>query len=283
MADNYLEQRMDDLRSGKLSGNLRQTAVLQRKSGVLQIPFPPKRVLVTGGANGIGLAIARAFIKTGSKVAIFDKDAETGKKLAHDEGFRFHNVDVSDSISLEKELNDLLKTWKDLDIIVSNAGVSRFIPLEESTDEYFEQIIGTNLRPAYIIGRTWAKHRRKFPSLNSYVGRFIVISSTRHIMSEKSSEGYAASKGGLASLNHALMMSLSEFRITVNSISPGWIHTGDPKDLTDADHMQHPSRRVGNPEDISRVVMFLSLPDNDFINGTDIVVDGGMTRKMIYV
>lgn len=110
----------------------------------------------------------------------------------------------------------------------------------------------------------------------------ITISSTRHIQSEKGTEAYSASKGGVASLTHALMQSLSEFGITVNCISPGWIHTGNPEDLSQTDKLQHPSRRVGTPEDIARLCLFLSLPGNDFINGADIPVDGGMTRKMIY-
>ena len=86
----------------------------------------------------------------------------------------------------------------------------------------------------------------------------------------------------MVSLTHSLMMSLAPLRITVNSISPGWIHTGYRDELTEADHLQHPSRRVGRPDDIARLCLFLSLPDSDFINGVDIPVDGGMTRRMIY-
>ena len=89
-------------------------------------------------------------------------------------------------------------------------------------------------------------------------------------------------KRGIASLTHSLMMSLSPYGITVNCISPGWIHTGDSEELSEIDHLQHPSRRAGTPQDIARLCIFLSLPDNDFINGADIPVDGGMTRKMIY-
>lgn len=283
MADNFLEQRMEDLRSGKLSSSNRTPALSSRRKGFLQVAFPQRRVLVTGGANGIGLAVVRAFVKAGCKVAVIDVDHPAGEKLAYNEGIRFYNVDVADAPALEKALGDLLAAWKDLDIVVSNAGISHFEPLTESEPENFDRVIDTNLRPSYLIARAWARHRLKFPIPNSFGGRFITISSTRHIQSETGTEAYSASKGGIASLTHSLMMSLSEFGITVNCISPGWIHTGDPAVLTEADHLQHPSRRVGRPEDIARLALFLSLPENDFINGADIPVDGGMTRRMIYV
>lgn len=283
MADNYLEQKMEDLRSGRLQNSNRVAAAAATRKGCIRVPFPARRVLVTGGANGIGLAVAQAYLRAGCKVAIMDIDRGKGEKLAHDEGVRFYHIDLADRRALESALENLFSAWKDIDIVVSNAGISTFQSLEESDPEMFDRVIDTNLRPAYIIARRWAQHRRKYPMPGSFGGRMITISSTRHLQSEKGTEGYSASKGGVASLTHALMMSLSEFGITVNCISPGWIHTGDPEELTEADHLQHPSRRVGKPEDIARVCIFLSLPDNNFINGADIPVDGGMTRKMIYV
>lgn len=283
MADNYLEQRMEDFRSGKLSTTNRQMVYNSLRRNGLNIPFPSRRVLVTGGANGIGLAIARAFLRTGCKVAVMDKDQKSGESLAHDEGARFYHVDLSEREELENALSNLFSAWKDLDIVVSNAGISTFQPLEDSDPDMFDRIIDTNLRPTYLIARAWARHRKQYPIPNSYGGRLITMSSTRHLQSEKGTEGYSASKGAIASLTHSLMMSLAEYGITVNCISPGWIHTGDPEVLTQADHIQHPSGRVGKPEDIARLCIFLSLPDNDFINGADIPVDGGMTRKMIYV
>jgi len=102
-------------------------------------------------------------------------------------------------------------------------------------------------------------------------------------MSEANSEAYAASKGGLISLTHALAISLSAENVTVNAISPGWIENNDYEQLTENDHQQHPSKRVGKPEDIAEMCLFLTDEKNDFINGQNIVIDGGMTKKMIYV
>lgn len=102
-------------------------------------------------------------------------------------------------------------------------------------------------------------------------------------MSEPSSEGYAASKGGIYSLTHALALSLAPWHITVNSISPGWIQTHDYDQLRPEDHAQHPSGRVGKPEDIANMRLFICREENDFINGDNMTIDGGMTKKMIYV
>ena len=102
-------------------------------------------------------------------------------------------------------------------------------------------------------------------------------------MSEAGTEAYSASKGGIFSLTHALAVSLSKYHITVNSISPGWIENYHYDTLTEADHRQHPSLRVGKPDDIARMCLFLCNEKNDFINGENITIDGGMTRKMIYV
>ena len=113
-------------------------------------------------------------------------------------------------------------------------------------------------------------------------GVIINIASTRALMSEPDSEAYAASKGGIVALTHALAASLAPDRIRVNCISPGWIETGDYSQLREEDHHQHLSGRVGRPDDIARACLFLSSSENDFINGENIVIDGGMTRRMIY-
>jgi len=101
-------------------------------------------------------------------------------------------------------------------------------------------------------------------------------------MSEPDSEAYAASKGGIVALTHALAASLSKDKITVNCISPGWIETGDYDQLRPIDHEQHLSGRVGKPEDIARACLYLTAKENDFVTGINLIVDGGMTRKMIY-
>lgn len=117
---------------------------------------------------------------------------------------------------------------------------------------------------------------------NQEGGAIVNIASTRALMSEPNSEGYAATKGGIVAITHALASSLSNDKITVNAISPGWIHTGDYTQLTDIDHSQHFSKRVGKPDDIARACLYLTARENNFVTGANLVVDGGMTKKMIY-
>jgi NAD(P)-dependent dehydrogenase (short-subunit alcohol dehydrogenase family) len=117
---------------------------------------------------------------------------------------------------------------------------------------------------------------------NESGGSIVNLASTRATMSEPHTEAYAATKGGIVALTHALSISLGDDNITVNAISPGWIETSDYDGLREIDHTQHPSNRVGTPADISRACMYLTNVENDFVTGANLVVDGGMTRKMIY-
>ena len=240
-----------------------------------------KRVFVTGGSQGIGLCLVETFVNAGAKVAFCDI-CEPDSSFLLTENSSFFKADVTDENSLTEIMEQLFTDWGDIDILINNVGIGGFAPLTETSVEQFDRIIATNLRPAFITSRLWALHRSKMEVLPSY-GRIINIASTRYLMSEPGSEGYAASKGGIVSLTHALALSLSELHITVNCISPGWIQTKNYDSLTEADHDQHPSRRVGRPEDIAQACLFLCDPENNFVNGQNIVIDGGMTKKMIYV
>ena len=175
----------------------------------------------------------------------------------------------------------IIKRWGDIDILINNAGVSLFSDLTETSVEDFDQILSINLRPVFITSRLLAIHRKAQDSPQHY-GRIINICSTRHLMSEPGSEGYAASKGGIYSLTHALALSLAKQHITVNSISPGWIQTQEYELLRPEDHTQHPS--AGGKTGRYCPDVPVSLPgENDFINGENITIDGGMTKKMIYI
>lgn len=282
MADNYLERKMEDYQKGKGSSTKRRQPSAAAKPGVLSVKFPPRRVFVTGGASGIGRAIVEAFRKADCRVAFCDIDLKAGAATAQATGAQFHPVDVRNVEALEACMARLLESWGDIDVIVNNVGLGCFVPLVESSVEDFDNVLSLNLRPVFVTSRRLAIHRTNRGGEPSY-GRIINLCSTRYKQSEAGTEGYAASKGGIASLTHALMMSLSPLGITVNCISPGWIENEAYPAMTDEDHLQHPSRRVGKVEDIARMCLFLALPENDFINGENNIIDGGMTRKMIYV
>lgn len=282
MADNYLERKMDEYRSGNMQRHSVKRTPSGAKPGTINVKFPSRRVFITGGAKGIGRAIVKVFRNADCKVAFCDNDTKAGTATAQATGAKFYPIDVADANALDASLMRVIEEWGDIDVIINNVGVGNFAPLTDTSIEDFDKILATNLRPTFVTSRRLAIHRQSLSKQPKY-GRIINICSTRYKMSEAGTEGYAASKGGIDALTHSLMASLAPLHITVNAISPGWIENYNYDALTDADHLQHPSQRVGRPEDIARICLFLAHPDNDFINGENIVVDGGMTRKMIYV
>lgn len=242
-----------------------------------------KVVIVTGAANGIGQSIATHYVEQGAKVVLADIDEQAGTNLEaqlRKQGAEalFIQTDVRKESDLVQLVEITKQTFGSIHILINNAGKGVFkSPFELSVIEW-DDIINTNLRSVFIASREAAKYMRE----NEAGGAIINIASTRALMSEINSEAYAASKGGIVAITHALAASLSENRITVNAISPGWIHTGDYFQLKEIDHQQHLSKRVGRPADIARACLFLTNDENDFVTGTNVIIDGGMTKKMIY-
>lgn len=271
MADNYIERKFEELATKKATA----------RKPARNISGHKRRVFITGGASGIGKAIVRAFSNQGYRVAFCDRDQEAGKETSQSTGAIFFPADVSDQKALESCMQQLFDRWGDIDVLINNAGVSEFSSLIETSVEDFDRILSINLRPVFITSRFLALHRKSQPIHNPF-GRIINLCSTRYLMSEAGTEAYSASKGGIFSLTHSLAISLADYHITVNSIAPGWIQTHDYDQLKEEDHAQHPSGRVGKPEDVARMCVFLCQDGNEFINGENIVIDGGMTKKMIY-
>lgn len=241
-----------------------------------------KTAIVTGSANGIGKGIATLFAQQGIKVVIADIDTKNGKKLRDGLNSKNHEAtfiecDVSNPKSITQLIKKTVDVYGRIDILVNNAGISEFTTPEKLTVEKWDLILNTNLRSSFLLTKAAAEEMKKQGG-----GSVVNIASTRALMSEPNSEAYAASKGGLLALTHAMAISYADDHINVNCISPGWIKTENYEELRDIDHNQHPSKRVGKPGDIARACLFLTRPDNDFINGENLVIDGGMTRKMIY-
>ena len=242
-----------------------------------------KVVIVTGAANGIGRGVASAFAEKGAKVVLADIDAETAQKTAEEiqkngGDVLFTQTDVRKEEDIIRLFDVTQKIYGTVDILINNAGKGVFKSPYELTIEEWDDVINTNLRSVFLCSREAGKYMRE----NEKGGSIVNIASTRALMSEPNSEAYGASKGGIVAITHALAASFSKDGITVNAISPGWIHNGDDALLTEVDHRQHLSNRVGKPSDIARACIFLTDNENDFITGINLVVDGGMTRKMIY-
>lgn len=242
--------------------------------------YREKTVIVTGAAQGIGKAIATHYAKAGANVVIADTNNGLGFQLAGElltAGYSalFIQTDVRDEQNVQLTMEQAAKRFGSLDILINNAGKSPFKSLFELSLEEWDDVLHTNLRSVFLCTREAAKWMKNG-------GAIVNIASTRAFMSEPNAEAYAASKGGIIALTHALAASLSPLHITVNSISPGWIETGDYRALRDVDHAQHFSNRVGTPADIARACLYFTQPDNNFVTGTNLTVDGGMTRKMMY-
>lgn len=239
-------------------------------------------ILITGAAQGIGRGIAEAYAERGAVILLADLQSQAGKQAAEEirqagGKAEFIPCDVRSEREISEMVERIERTYGRIDIVINNAGVSRFkSPFELSVKEW-DDVLNTNVRSCFLITREAAKSMKKHGG-----GSVVNISSTRAIMSEPNSEAYAASKGAIVSLSHAMAVSLGPEGIRVNCVSPGWIETGDYEELRELDHAQHPSGRVGRPEDIARACLYLTHPDNSFVTGTHLVVDGGMTRKMIY-
>jgi NAD(P)-dependent dehydrogenase (short-subunit alcohol dehydrogenase family) len=239
-------------------------------------------VVVTGAGRGIGRCVARSYARKGARVVVAERDEESGRETADliEEGggtARFVHTDVGIPDQIVRLMDETSRAFGGVDVLVNNAGFGRGASPYELSVRDWDEVIAVNLRGTFLCAREAARSMRQRGG-----GSIINIASTRALMSEPNSEAYAASKGGIVALTHALAASLSADRIRVNCISPGWIETGDYAALGARDHEQHLSRRVGRPEDIARACLFLSDAGNDFITGANLVVDGGMTRKMIY-
>lgn len=287
MADNYIEKQYEQYLLRKSVWNNKKkrekcVSVSNLPKNEIKENDNSKRVFITGGAQGIGRALVLNFSEKGYRVAFCDKNQSQGKLLSRQCGAMFFNIDISNDALLESCMNRLFKEWGDIDIIINNAAVSEFSDITETTLDEFKMTMNVNLYPVFVTSRLLAIHRKSLNTSNDY-GRIINMCSTRYMMSESETEAYSASKGAIFSLTHSLAMSMSKYNVTVNSISPGWIECKKYEALSSNDHEQHPSKRVGKPEDISRMCLFLCDEENDFINGENIVIDGGMTRKMIYM
>jgi NAD(P)-dependent dehydrogenase (short-subunit alcohol dehydrogenase family) len=226
-----------------------------------------KTAIVTGAAGLIGRGICQALIAEGWTVAAFD--LKPGP-----DGARSVICDVGDEASVKAAFAEL--GWEALGLLVNNAGIAQPDrgPMAELSLAEWRKVTDSHLTGAFLMSRA------AIPLLcdaEEGGGAIINMVSTRAFMSEPNTEAYAASKGALVALTHAMAISLGP-KVRVNAIAPGWITDDD--DLRPVDHQQHPVGRVGRPEDIAGAVLYLA--GAGFVTGQVLSVDGGMTRKMIY-
>ncbi|MGF0333586.1 SDR family oxidoreductase [Ectopseudomonas toyotomiensis] len=252
--------------------------------GTNDTPNNGRVAMVTGAARGIGLGISAWLITEGWQVVLADVDRERGSRVARALGDNawFVAMDVAKEDQVSVGVAEVLGQFGRLDALVCNAAISdpHTPPLESLDLKRWNRLLAVNLTGAMLL----AKHCA--PYLRGHRGAIVNIASTRASQSEADCEAYAASKGGLVALTHALSISLGP-EVRVNCVSPGWIDSRDPSQqrlepLSVFDHAQHPVGRVGTVEDVAAQVAWLLSDAAGFVTGQEFVIDGGMSRKMIY-
>ena len=223
--------------------------------------FKDKVAVITGGARGIGKAIAESFQNEGATVCIIDR--ELGPHFVGD---------LAEKETLERFAEAVLREHGHVDYLINNA-----LPLMRGLDacsyEEFQYALSVGVTAPFYLTKLFAPYFAPGAAI-------VNISSSRDRMSQPQTESYTAAKGGIAALTHALAVSLAG-KVRVNSISPGWIDT-EYQVYTGPDAVQQPAGRVGNPMDIANMVLYLCLDKAGFITGENICIDGGMTHQMIY-
>jgi len=236
-----------------------------------------KTAIITGGANGIGLAAAELFINEGANVLIADNNETEGKATAAALGSkcRFLKTDVSDKSSAYFCINDALKKFGKLDILINNAGITSDASLFKMSSEQFEKVIDVNLKGVFFMTKYAATHMAE----NNY-GRIINTSSIVGLYGNFGQTNYAASKSGVIGMTKTWARELGRKGITVNAVAPGFIDTGMlgtvPEKILDSIKERTPLGRLGIPEDIAKAYLFLASDDAAFITGITLSVDGGL-------
>lgn len=223
--------------------------------------FQNRIAVVTGSAKGIGKAIAEEFRNAGARVCGID--------ILPNE---YYVGDLGDKAVLEDFARQVIADCGHVDYLINNAP-PLMRGLDQCSYEEFSRALGVGVTAPFYLAKLFAPHFAPGASI-------VNISSSRDRMSQPQTESYTAAKGGISALTHALAVSLSG-KVRVNSISPGWIDTGDAV-WEGPDAVQQPAGRVGNPLDIANMVLYLCSQKAGFLTGENICIDGGMTRQMIY-
>ena len=250
--------------------------------------FEGKAVLVTGGGSGIGLATALAFAREGASVAVVDVSAERGREAvaaARAEGLeiRFIRGDVTSEADVERVVRETVAAYGRLDVVFNNAGILIEAPVHEMSGADWDRVLGVNLKGAFLV----AKHAVR-AMIRQGGGVIVNTGSVNSIVGDGDAAAYCASKAGVALLTKSMALAYAKAGIRVNAVCPGWVETrmfqqeADTRGVSLGEYRthagtQHPIGRIGRPEEIAKVVLFLASEDSSFTTGALVVADGGYT------
>ncbi len=242
-----------------------------------------KVAIVTGGAHGIGLAIAKRYAAEGAKVVIADVDAAAGEAAAKEIEGRcsFVRVDVGDKGDADQLIEETFRLFDRLDIVVNNAGIvhgADFLDIDEAD---FDRVLRVNLKGAFLVGQAAARRMVADVGAGKPPGAIINMSSINAVLAIPNQVAYCVSKGGLAQLTKVMALSLARYGIRVNAIGPGSIMTdilrsvGSDREAKRRILSRTPLGRIGAPEEIASVAVFLAGADSSYITGQTVFADGG--------
>ena len=240
-----------------------------------------RTALVTGGARGIGKAIAETLAARGANIAVADLRMElaeeTAKEIAANTGVETValEVDVSDQASAKAMVKDAIAKFEKIDILVNNAGITRDGLIMRMKEADWDMVLDINLKGAFNCAQALAR-----PMMKARYGRIINITSVSGIAGQAGQTNYSSSKAGLIGFTKALAKEVGSRNITVNAVAPGFIETfltvGLPEEIKDFSMKMTPMARFGQPQDIANAVVFLAAEESSFITGVTLQVDGGM-------
>lgn len=245
--------------------------------------FEDKAVLITGGAQGIGLACATRFVNEGARVGIVDLNREVGEAAATAIGARFIEADVADRNAIDASLKTFLDAFGRVDVLVNNAGITHAAEFLDLTEEAFDRVLAINLKSYFLMGQAVARHMVATPGADGDErGAIINMSSVNAVLAIPNQVPYVVSKGGVQQLTKVMALSLAPHGIRVNAVGPGTIATELAKKAVLADEAARhrvmartPLGRLGEPEEVASIVAFLASSDASYMTGQTIYPDGG--------
>lgn len=248
--------------------------------------------LVTGASSGIGRAIALALGQAGAAVGVNYGSNQKAADEVVDEIERTGSravalqADVSDEAQVLAMFKTVLQAFGALDILVNNAGIQKDAPFDEMTVEQWDRVIAVNLRGQFLCAREAVRQFKRQgvrEEVSCSAGKIICISSVHEVIPWAGHVNYAASKGGVMLMMKSVAQEVAQHRIRVNSIAPGAVRTPINTEVWNTPEAYEqlmkliPYKRIGEPEDIGRTAVWLASDESDYINGSTIFVDGGMT------
>ena len=241
----------------------------------MNIDFTNKTVLVTGGTRGIGASIVRHFENLNAEVIATGANKDQLHKSIN-RRVKYHYLDLKN----EKSISDFIEyisQRKKIDVLINNAGMNKIDPIEKIKDEDWNNIYNINLYGPFVLTREISKIMKK----NKY-GRIVNIASIFGVISREKRAAYSSTKSGLIGLTKATAHDLAKDNILVNSISPGFINTELTKNILGEKSMKEisssiPLKRLGDPDEIAKLVLFLTSDQNTYLTGENIIIDGGYT------